>query len=328
MTQSILVAGGAGYIGAHVAKALAATGFTPVVLDNFSTGHRRFVKFGPMVEGCVSDVVCVRDAIKAHRIAAVIDLAGVIEVGESVRDPLKYYHINTAQKIPFLRTLVEEGVNAYVFSSTAAVYGEPQQIPIPETHALMPTSPYGVSKLMVEQMLASVSASSDLRYMALRYFNAAGASPDGDIGEAHDPETHLIPRACLASLGRIPPLEIFGNDYPTPDATAIRDYIHVCDLADAHVLAVKALLDGAGSARYNLGNGVGSSILTVLKAFETLGHPVPHVFKPRRAGDPSQLVADSRAAKQALSWQPRYVGVDTIVRTAYQWHERQVENGI
>lgn len=323
MTQSILVAGGAGYIGAHVAKALAAAGFKPVVLDNFSTGHRHFVKFGAMVEGCVSNVELVRSTIKAHTIAAVIDLAGVIEVAESVRDPLKYYHINTAQKIPFLRTLVESGVHAYVFSSTAAVYGEPQQIPIPESHPLMPTSPYGASKLMVEQMLASVSASSSLRYMALRYFNAAGASPDGDIGEAHDPETHLIPRACLASLGRIPPLEIFGNDYPTPDGTAIRDYIHVCDLADAHVLAVKALLGGADSARYNLGNGVGTSILEVIKAFEALGHPVPHRFKSRRAGDPSQLVADSRAAKLALSWQPRYVGVDTIVRTAYEWHKGQ-----
>lgn len=324
MTQHILVAGGAGYIGSHVAKALASAGFTPVVLDNFSTGHRPFVKFGPLVEASVADSAAVRQAVQQYQIRAVIDLAGVIEVAESVRNPLKYYEINTAQKIPFLRTLIEAGVEAYVFSSTAAVYGEPQQIPIPETHPLNPTSPYGRSKLMVEQMLASVGASSNLRFTALRYFNAAGASPDGDIGEAHDPETHLIPRACLASLGRIPPLEIFGNDYPTPDSTAIRDYIHVCDLAEAHVLAVKALLGGAGSACYNLGNGLGTSILEVLKAFESLGHPVPHGFKPRRAGDPSQLVADSRAAKQALSWQPRYVGVDTIVRTAYQWHQSQL----
>lgn len=323
MSAAVLVAGGAGYIGSHVAKALSAAGFNPIVLDNFSTGHRNFVKFGPLVEASIADSAAVREAVRRHQITAVIDLAGVIEVGESVRDPLKYYEINTAQKVSFLRTLVEEGVAAYVFSSTAAVYGEPQHTPISEAHPCKPTSPYGYSKLMVEQMLASVSAATPLRYMALRYFNAAGASPEGEIGEAHDPETHLIPRACLASLGRIPALEIFGNDYPTPDGTAIRDYIHVMDLAEAHVLAVKALLAGAPSASYNLGNGVGTSILQVLNAFDALGHPVPHRFAPRRAGDPSQLVADSRAAMQALSWQPNYVGVDAIVRTAYEWHQRQ-----
>lgn len=323
MSQAVLVAGGAGYIGSHVAKALKLAGFTPVVLDNFASGHRHYVQFGPLVEGCVSDVALVRAAVKAHSIRAVIDLAGSIEVAESVRDPLKYYDSNVAKKIPFLRTLVEEGVEAFVFSSTAAVYGEPTAIPIPESHSTQPTNPYGWSKLMFERLLHSTAAASKLRFMALRYFNAAGASLDGEIGEAHDPETHLIPRACLASLGRIPPLEIFGNDYPTPDGTALRDYIHVADLAQAHVLAVQALLSGAPSATYNLGNGVGTSILEILSAFERLGHPVPHRFQGRRAGDPSRLVADSRAAKQALNWQPAHADIETIVRTAYQWHAKQ-----
>lgn len=320
MAQAILVAGGAGYIGAHVCKALQSAGYVPVVLDNFSAGYREFVKFGPLVEACVSDSAAVKKAIAEHSITAVIDLAGSIEVAESVRDPLKYYDNNVAKKIPFLRTLVEAGVTAFVFSSTAAVYGEPTEIPIPESHATSPTNPYGWSKLMFERLLHSTGAASGLRFMALRYFNAAGASLDGEIGEAHEPETHLIPRACLASLGAIPPLEIFGNDYPTKDGTALRDYIHVMDLARAHVLAVKALLGGAQSAAYNLGNGIGTSIGDIIATFERIGHPVPHTFKPRRAGDPSKLVADSSAAQKALNWKPEHADIETIIRSAYDWH--------
>lgn len=320
MGTSILVAGGAGYIGAHVCKALAAGGFTPVVLDNFTTGHRAFVKFGPLVEACVSDHEAVTQAIAQHQIQAVIDLAGSIEVGESVRDPLKYYENNFARKIPFLRTLLAHGVRHYVFSSTAAVYGEPQAVPIAETHPLQPKNPYGHSKLMVEYLLRDLTASHGLRAIALRYFNAAGASPEGEIGEAHEPESHLIARACLATLKRVAPLEIFGSDYPTRDGTAVRDYIHVCDLADAHVLAVRALLSGADSAQYNLGNGTGYSIREVLATFEALGHAVPHQFVGRRPGDAAQLVADSTAAKTALDWHPCYTDLATIVRTAYHWH--------
>lgn len=320
MAESILVAGGAGYIGAHVAHALSQAGLTPVVLDNFSAGHRAFVKFGPLVEGCVSDEALVRETVKAHNIRAVIDLAGCIEVAESVQNPLKYYENNVARKVPFLRALLAAGVECFVFSSTAAVYGEPTQVPIPESHATSPTNPYGWSKLMFERLLTSTAAASNLRFTALRYFNAAGALEGGEIGEAHDPESHLIPRACLASLGRIEPLHIFGNDYPTPDGTAVRDYIHVCDLAEAHVLAVKALLNGAPSSAYNLGNGIGTSILEVLKAFEPLGVKVPHTFQGRRTGDPSRLVADSTAAKKALGWAPKHAAIETIVRTAYQWH--------
>ena len=325
MSEAILVAGGAGYIGSHVGKALKAAGYMPVVLDDFSAGRRHFVKFGPLVEACVSDSAAVKRAIAEHNITAVIDLAGSIEVAESVRDPLKYYDNNVGKKIPFLRTLVEAGITAFVFSSTAAVYGEPTVIPIPESHATNPTNPYGWSKLMFERLLQSTAAASKLRFMALRYFNAAGASLDGEIGEAHDPETHLIPRACLASLGAIPPLEIFGNDYPTKDGTALRDYIHVMDLADAHVKAVAVLLNGAPSAAYNLGNGIGTSIGDIIAAFEVLGHPVPHSFKPRRAGDPSKLVADSSAAQAALGWKPQHAAIETIIRSAYDWHAASIK---
>ena len=324
MKPSILVAGGAGYIGAHVCKALAAEGFTPVVLDSFVTGRRDFVKFGPWVDACVSDVAAVKHAVAEYRIAAVIDLAGSIEVAESILDPLKYYDNNVAKKIPFLRALTEAGVKAFVFSSTAAVYGEPQTIPIPESHPTNPTNPYGWSKLMFERLLHSTAAATDLRFMALRYFNAAGASPEGDIGESHDPETHLIPRACLAHLGAIPALEIFGNDYPTPDGTALRDYIHVMDLAQAHVLAVRALLAGAPSATYNLGNGVGTSIGEIIATFARLGYAIPHRFHGRRAGDPSQLIADSSAVRAALGWSPRYAEVESILRSAYHWHQSNV----
>ncbi|MFZ4542143.1 MAG: UDP-glucose 4-epimerase GalE [Rickettsiales bacterium] len=322
MTKAVLVAGGAGYIGSHVCKALAAAGYVPVVLDDFSAGHRDFVKFGPLVEACVSDVEAVKHVVSNYGIEAVIDLAGSIEVSESVKDPLKYYDNNVAKKIAFLRALNRAGVKAFVFSSTAAVYGEPTVIPIPETHVTSPTNPYGWSKLMFERLLQSNEPVSGMRFMALRYFNAAGASLDGDLGESHDPETHLIPRACLANLGTIPPLEIFGNDYQTPDGTAVRDYVHVMDLAQAHVLAVTALLGGASSATYNLGNGVGTSIGEIVAAFAQMGHPVPHSFKGRRAGDPSRLVADSSAVRAGLGWKPQYADIATIIGSAYRWHQQ------
>lgn len=320
MMESILVAGGAGYIGSHVCKALAAAGYQPVTLDNLSTGRRDFVKFGPFVEGSVADSAVVAQAIAQYGIRAVIDLAGSIEVSESVSDPLKYHENNYAVKIPFLRTLQAGGVKAVVFSSTAAVYGEPVAVPIAETHPLLPKNPYGQSKLAYEHLLRDFHAAGGPSWMALRYFNAAGASFDGDIGECHEPESHLIPLACMAQLGTGPALSIFGNDYPTPDKTAVRDYIHVMDLASAHVLAVQALLDGAAPGAYNLGNGVGTSIGEVMAAFDRLGIPVPHSFKPRRPGDPSQLVADSAAAKQALGWTPQYADIDLIIRSAHQWH--------
>lgn len=323
MTQAVLVAGGAGYIGSHVCKALKLAGYMPITLDNLVTGSRDFVQFGPLVVGCVSDAEIVAKTVMQYDINAVIDLAGSIEVGESVRDPLKYHQNNMAVKIPFLRSLHDAGVKAVVFSSTAAVYGEPQQVPIAETHPLLPKNPYGQSKLAYEHLLRDFHAAGGPAWMALRYFNAAGASFDGEIGESHDPETHLIPLACLAQLGRRGGLSVFGNDYPTPDGTAVRDYIHVMDLAQAHVLAVEALLSGTPSGAYNLGNGIGASIGEVLACFEALGMPVPHDIQGRRAGDPSQLVADASAAKRVLKWTPQYTKLEDIIRSAHAWHAKQ-----
>lgn len=324
MSKSVLVAGGAGYIGAHVCKKLAAEGYTPVVLDNLCTGHRDFVRWGTLVEACVSDSEAVAATVKQHKIEAVIDLAGSIEVAESVADPAKYYTNNFVRKLPFLQTLKAGGVRAFVLSSTAAVYGEPIAVPIQETHPLQPKNPYGWSKRIYEQFLQDFHQTSGPAWMALRYFNASGASLDGDIGEAHEPESHLIPRACMAALGKAPALEIYGNDYPTPDGTALRDYIHVEDLASAHVLAVEALLQGKPSAAYNLGNGVGTSIGEILACFTSLGVQVPHVFKPRRPGDPVRLVADSTAAMKNLGWIPRHADINVIVSSAYNWHKSQL----
>lgn len=324
MNKAVLVAGGAGYIGSHVCKALAQAGYLPVTLDNLSGGHADFVRWGPLVRACVSDADAVRRAVAEHSVMAAIDLAGSIDVAESVGDPLKYYENNVAVKIPFLRALRACGVRAFVFSSTAAVYGEPEAVPIHESHPLRPKNPYGWSKLAFENILRDFHHAGGPAWMALRYFNAAGASSDGDIGEAHDPETHLIPRACMAALGQLPALDIFGDDYPTPDGTAIRDYIHVLDLAAAHVLAVEALLDGAPPAAYNLGNGVGASIGEVLECFARLGLHVPHCFKPRRAGDPARLVADAGAARQQLRWTSRQADIESIVRSAYRWHQSRL----
>lgn len=322
MTKAVLVAGGAGYIGSHVCKTLAASGYIPVTLDDLRTGKRDFIKFGPFVEAAVSNLDAVQKTVKDYNIEAIIDLAGSIEVAESVANPLKYYDNNLAVKIGLLKTLKESGVRAFVFSSTAAVYGEPVTVPIPENHQLLPKNPYGWSKMIFEQVLRDFHHCGGIPFMALRYFNAAGASLDGDIGECHEPESHLIPRACFAALGINPALEIFGNDYPTPDGTAIRDYIHVLDLASAHVLAVDLLLKGAESGSYNLGNGTGTSIGEVLGAFEALGHKVPHSFKPRRAGDPVRLVADSTAARRHLGWTPQYADVKTIISSALNWHKK------
>ena len=321
MQKSVMVAGGAGYIGSHVCKSLAAAGYLPVTLDDLSAGNPESVQWGPMIEASVADAEAVAVTVKKYAIEAVIDLAGSIEVAESMIDPLKFYHNNAAIKLKFLRVLHNSGVRAFVFSSTAAVYGEPVQVPIPETHPRQPKNPYGWSKLMFEHILQDFHAAGGPAYMALRYFNAAGASPDGEIGECHDPESHLIPRACLAALGQIPALHIFGNDYDTPDGTAIRDYVHVMDLAAAHVLAVEKLLEGAPSAVYNLGNGVGTSIGQILESFQRMGVEIPHAFSGRRPGDPVRLVADASAARMQLGWQPRYADTDSIVRSAYRWHQ-------
>lgn len=321
MAQKILVTGGAGYIGAHVCKTLESQGYIPVVLDNMCTGRRDFVRWGPFVEASVDDTTVVRQVVEQHGIVAAIDMAGSIEVAESVADPLKYYNNNFSQKLAFLSTMRACGVKAIVFSSTAAVYGEPQFVPIPEGHPLQPKNPYGWSKRMVEQLLADFNQAGGPAWTALRYFNAAGASEDGDIGECHEPESHLIPKACLAVLGKLPALEIFGNDYPTPDGTAIRDYVHVMDIASAHVLAIRRLLEGGDSGSYNIGTGVGTSVGEILSCFAEMGKPVPHRFSARRAGDPARLVADSSQLRAQLGWRPVYTSVSDIVRTAYAWHQ-------
>jgi UDP-glucose 4-epimerase len=263
----------------------------------------------------------VAKTIEKYHVSAVIDMAGSIEVAESVKNPLKYYDNNFGRKLRFLQCLKQHQVKAVVFSSTAAVYGEPVSVPIREDHPKAPKNPYGWSKLNYEQMLGDFHHSGGPAWMALRYFNAAGASFDGDIGESHEPESHLIPLACYAALGVSPALEIYGNDYPTSDGTAIRDYIHVLDLASAHVLAVRHLLEGGESGAFNLGNGIGTSIGDVMACFEKLGIHVPHRFRARRPGDPARLVANADAARKLLGWKPDYADIQSIVRSAYQWHQ-------
>jgi len=327
MPEPVLVAGGAGYIGAHVCKALAEAGRLPVVLDDLSTGHRDFVCWGPFRQARVSDTEAVRALVAEHGIRTVIDLAAAIEVGESVRDPLKFYANNFGEKVFFLTALRDAGIARVILSSTAAVYGEPEVIPLPESHPLRPQNPYGRTKLAYEHMLADVAAAGGPRFLALRYFNAAGADADGKIGEWHDPESHLVARAAMAVLGAVPPLEIFGNDWPTPDGTAIRDFVHVSDLAAAHVRAVAALEAGAPSGACNLGTGRGTSVAEILACFAAEGLSVPHRFAARRPGDPARLVADPARARKLLSWTPQVSDLPTIVRSAMAWHRSQMARG-
>ena len=299
MAEAILVAGGAGYIGAHVCKALAASGRLPVVLDNLATGHRDFVRWGPLIEADVTDTDAVRAVLAQEKIKTVIDLAA---------------------KVVFVTALRDGGVQRIILSSTAAVYGEPEVTPVPETHPLRPANPYGRTKLAYEQMLADLAAAAGPRFLALRYFNAAGADADGAIGEAHEPETHLIARAAMAALGQIPPLDIFGRDWPTPDGTAIRDYIHVTDLAHAHVAAIGALEQGLRETACNLGTGAGVSVAQVLACFADAGAAVPHRFTARRPGDPARLVADPSRARHLLGWAPTCSDMPAIVASALTWH--------
>jgi UDP-arabinose 4-epimerase len=318
----VLVIGGAGYIGSHISSIMGARGYLPVVYDNLSHGKREFVQWGPLVEGNTADADAIRSAVKDHGIRAAIHLAAFIEVGESVRDPLKYYENNVANVIASARALQECGLGALVFSSTAAVYGEPQRVPIPEDHPLLPVNPYGASKLMAERIFADAHAAGGFPCVPLRYFNACGADPKGRIGEAHDPETHLIPRACLAALGQVPPLQVFGTDFDTEDGTALRDYIHVCDLAEAHVLALDYLLHGGTPRPFNLGLGRGISVMEIIRAVERVAQrKVPFDLAARRAGDPARLIARASDAARVLGWQPTFTDLDEIVATAWRWHE-------
>jgi len=315
----VLVTGGAGYIGSHTAKTLSKSGHEPVVLDNFSAGHRWAVKWGPLAEGDLADLEFVRTTLRDFRIEAVIHFAADALVGESVANPRKYYWNNVVNSLRLADTMVELGVKHIVFSSSCATYGEPKQVPISEDHPQQPVNPYGETKLVIERILRDYDPAYGLRWIALRYFNAAGADPDGELGEDHDPESHLIPIAIQAALGRRPCLEIYGTDYPTPDGTAIRDYIHVTDLARAHVQALEYLAGGGASTAVNLGTGEGHSVREVIAAIGKLGK-VPAREGPRRAGDPPALVAEVSRARQVLGWTPDYPGLDAIVESAWKWH--------
>jgi UDP-glucose 4-epimerase/UDP-arabinose 4-epimerase len=323
MTRAVLVAGGAGYVGAHTCKALARAGFLPVVLDNLSNGHREFVRWGPLVQADLHDAAAIADTIRQHRCVAVLHFAAFALVGESVTDPAKYYDNNVTGTLSLLAGMRAAGCDALVFSSTCAIYGQPAQVPIVEDTPPDPVNPYGASKLMVERILADFRPAYGLRPIALRYFNACGADPDNEIGELRDPETHLIPRAMMALQGHIPDFAVFGTDFETPDGTAIRDYVHVADLADAHVAALGRLLAGAPGGVFNLGTGRGYSVKEVLHAIEReAGEQLPGVTGPRRAGDPAVLIADPARARQELGFDPVRSDLETIVRTAWAWHRR------
>lgn len=323
MPQNILVTGGAGYIGSHTCKALSAAGFTPVAYDNLSLGHEEFVKFGPLVVGDTRDPAQVGAAIKAHDAKAVIHFAALSSVGESVAEPAKYYGNNVGGLLGLLEGMRLADCDTIVFSSTAAVYGEAKVSPILETAPTVPVNAYGRSKLMCEHILNDCRTAYGLKAIALRYFNASGADPETEIGEFRDAETHLIPRAMMALQGYIDDFQVFGSDFPTPDGTAIRDYIHVCDLADAHVLALKRLLDGGSGGSFNLGTGQGYSVGEVLAevARET-GRPMDTPKGARRPGDPIQLVADASSARETLGFDPTRSELKTIVETAWAWHQR------
>jgi UDP-glucose-4-epimerase GalE len=321
MAEAVLVAGGAGYIGSHAAKLLHLKGYHPVVVDNLVYGHRWAARWGTFVEADLADKSAVKDVLLAHRIRAVMHFAAYAYVGESVRDPARYYRNNVANTLSLLEAMQEVESDLFLFSSTCATYGEPREIPIPETHPQDPINPYGRTKLVVEGMLRDFETAYGIRHVNLRYFNAAGADPEGDIGEDHDPETHLIPLVLEAALGRRPHIAVFGTDYPTPDGTCIRDYIHVTDLAEAHVLALEHLLAGGESRSYNLGNGAGYSVRQVVEEARRLtGHPIPTLEARRRWGDPAALVGSSDKIRRELGWAPRYDSLAAILETAWRWH--------
>jgi UDP-glucose-4-epimerase GalE len=327
--QAVLVTGGAGYIGAHCCKALHDAGYLPICYDNLSSGHKSFVKWGPLVVGDIADASKVVETIASQGVVAVMHFAAFSAVGESVIDPQKYYQNNLAGTLGLLQAMRETDVLKLVFSSTGAVYGQADSKPIAEAAAGRPINPYGMSKWMIEQVLADYRHAYGLNSFSLRYFNACGDDPGGEIGELRDPETHLIPRAMMALQGHVD-FSVFGDDYATPDGTAIRDYIHVADLAAAHILALKHLLEGHRGGAFNLGTGSGFSVLEILKAIELeAGRTVPRVIRERRAGDPEFLVADPSAAVAVLGFRPAFSDLATIVRTAWAWHRKahQVRSG-
>jgi len=319
--MKILVCGGAGYIGSHTVKELIAGGYPVVVVDNLSTGREELLAGGEFIRADLLDREAVRAVFGRHAIGAVLHFASLIQVGESYLDPHKYYGHNLLVSLNLLEAMLEAGVSKIIFSSSAAVYGTPKQIPIPETHALDPFNPYGCTKFFVERMLQDYDIAYGLKSISLRYFNAAGADPGAQLGEMHDPETHLIPNILLHLLGKKEAFELYGTDFPTPDGTAVRDYIHVTDLASAHVLALQRLLETERSDVFNLGTNRGYSVLEVIRAVEAVtGQTVRYHAMPRRQGDVPVLLASREKAERTLGWKPRHSELETIIETAWRWH--------
>lgn len=318
--KHVLVTGGAGYIGSHTCKELARQGFVPVTLDDFSRGNRWAVQFGPCVEADVGDRSQVAQTLRAYNIRDVVHFAAFAYVGESVENPEPYFHRNVVATLALLDAMRDAGADRLVFSSSCATYGTPESVPITESAPQRPLSPYGETKLFCEKMAEAYGRAYNLRWTALRYFNAAGCDPEGEVGETHDPETHLIPNVLRAALGRIPALHLYGTDYPTPDGTAIRDYIHVSDLATAHVAALRYLADGGASGAFNLGSGTGFSIRQVIAEAERVTQrAVPIVECPRREGDPPALWGDPSKAEATLGWKAVHSQLPEILETAYRW---------
>ncbi len=322
--RKILVTGGAGYIGSHVVKALGDKGYSVLVFDNLSKGYRDAVLYGKLVVGDLADENLLECTVKDFRPDAVMHFAAFIEVGESVQDPIKYYLNNAENTIRLLNVIAKNQVNKFIFSSSAAVYGKPEKVPITEDEKINPINPYGQSKVMIETVLRDLSAAMDFRHVSLRYFNAAGADPEGRIGERHNPESHLIPLILKAVKGERQSIKVYGTDYPTPDGTCIRDYIHIEDLADAHLLALNYLIDGGKSDYFNCGYGRGYSVQEVIKTVKKLtGISFEVQMTGRRSGDPPVLVADSSKLKKQLHWKPRYDSLEYIIKTAWEWEKKQ-----
>lgn len=322
----ILVVGGAGYIGSHMCKYLARNNYFPVVLDNFIYGHKEAVKWGPLYEGEMENRSLLKRIFTEHEIAAVMHFAAFAYVGESVVAPDKYYRNNVAAAITLLEVMKEMNITRLIFSSTCATYGDPIEIPMSEKHPQVPINPYGRTKLMVEQILGDFDTAFGLKSVILRYFNAAGADPDCEIGEDHNPETHLIPLVLQVAAGQRESIQVFGDDYPTGDGTCIRDYIHVDDLAQAHLLALNKLMHGFPGGKYNLGNGDGYSVTQVIETARRItGRSIPTKVVERRAGDPAILIGSSQEALKVLNWNPRFADLDAIIETAWKWHKHNPE---
>ncbi len=318
---AVLVTGGAGYIGSHACQALKAAGFCPVAYDNLSRGFPSLVRYGPLEDGDIRDRQRILQVIARYKPVAAMHFAAFAYVGESVQEPALYYRNNFVGALTLLDAMREAGIDKLVFSSTCATYGMPERQPISEGEKQSPINPYGRSKLMVEQALADYSAAYGLKSASLRYFNACGAHPSGEIGEMHDPEPHLIPRVLMAAKGAIGAIDVFGIDYPTADGTAIRDYIHVCDLADAHVAALRYLIAGGGTTALNLGTGRGHSVREVIDAAKRVtGRNIPVRYGPRRAGDPPELVADASLAQKKLGWSAQWLDIEAVIASAWKWH--------